>query len=219
MTPHAQKKGLSLTAVIGQDVGTIVSDRRRVEQILLNLLSNGVKFTERGEVCLECHVRETVPRDQRPGHRDWRTSPRTCTGCSNRSSSSRPASAVGIRAPASVCRSARTCTRLLGGGIRAESTWGAGSTFTSYVAVGRVPGEGRVQGPVRIESRVLPSARCDGPGHGWRVNLTWRESLIIEDNETNLYLTTFLLSKAGHETCRHETASARSSLPMPFARS
>ena len=58
VTPQAQKKGLALAAAIGSSVGVVVSDQRRVEQILLNLLSNAVKFTERGEVRLECRVRD-----------------------------------------------------------------------------------------------------------------------------------------------------------------
>lgn len=57
ITPQAQKKGLALSAAIASGVGLIVSDQRRVEQILINLLTNAVKFTERGEVRLECETR------------------------------------------------------------------------------------------------------------------------------------------------------------------
>ncbi|NLE89210.1 MAG: hypothetical protein GX607_22730 [Myxococcales bacterium] len=51
--PQADAKGIELCAVIGQDVGSLESDRRRVEQILLNLLSNALKFTEHGQVRVE----------------------------------------------------------------------------------------------------------------------------------------------------------------------
>ncbi len=48
MRPLAGKKGLRLTAQISDGVGTIISDQRRVEQILFNILSNAVKYTPEG---------------------------------------------------------------------------------------------------------------------------------------------------------------------------
>ena len=54
--PQAQRKGLALVSVVGPEVGMITSDQRRVQQVLLNLLANALKFTERGEVRVEAHV-------------------------------------------------------------------------------------------------------------------------------------------------------------------
>jgi signal transduction histidine kinase len=51
--PLAEKKGLSLVSDISPSIGSIDGDRRRVEQILLNLLSNSIKFTEKGTVSIE----------------------------------------------------------------------------------------------------------------------------------------------------------------------
>ncbi|KXS33831.1 MAG: Multi-sensor signal transduction histidine kinase [Candidatus Gallionella acididurans] len=48
--PMAEKKHLALDAVIHAGPFNVVSDRRRVEQILLNLLNNAIKFTEHGGV-------------------------------------------------------------------------------------------------------------------------------------------------------------------------
>jgi PAS domain S-box-containing protein len=54
--PLADRKSLALTAAISPDLAEIVGDRRRVEQILLNFLSNAVKFTERGSVTLTAGI-------------------------------------------------------------------------------------------------------------------------------------------------------------------
>ena len=50
VAPMASAKGLVTTAVIAPDLQEVVSDRRRVEQILLNLVNNAIKFTEHGSV-------------------------------------------------------------------------------------------------------------------------------------------------------------------------
>lgn len=52
--PIAEKKGLELTYESHDDVGMVTSDARRVEQILLNLVSNAVKFTEQGSIRVSC---------------------------------------------------------------------------------------------------------------------------------------------------------------------
>ena len=52
VTPLANKKGLRLITQAPPDLGEMISDRRRVEQILLNLLNNALKFTPHGTVTL-----------------------------------------------------------------------------------------------------------------------------------------------------------------------
>lgn len=46
--PLALKKGLDLSWEVQEDLPNVVADRRKVNQILLNLVSNAIKFTPRG---------------------------------------------------------------------------------------------------------------------------------------------------------------------------
>lgn len=50
--PAAEAKGLDLVLEAPDGMPEIVSDRRRLEQVLLNLLGNAVKFTDRGRISL-----------------------------------------------------------------------------------------------------------------------------------------------------------------------
>lgn len=54
--PMAEKKNLSIRFECDKRAGTINSDERRVEQILINLLNNAVKFTEKGSVTLTARI-------------------------------------------------------------------------------------------------------------------------------------------------------------------
>lgn len=53
VSPLAEKRGLKLEHHFEGAPGTLQSDPRRVEQILLNLLQNAVKFTEQGGIQLK----------------------------------------------------------------------------------------------------------------------------------------------------------------------
>jgi signal transduction histidine kinase len=53
--PLAQEKGLSLSMECDrEDCPTVWADRRKMHQVLLNLLGNAVKFTEEGTVTVSC---------------------------------------------------------------------------------------------------------------------------------------------------------------------
>jgi signal transduction histidine kinase/CheY-like chemotaxis protein/ligand-binding sensor domain-containing protein len=61
---RAHEKNLELICEVAPDVPeTIVGDQARLRQIVLNLLGNAVKFTERGEVALHAGVEEIAGRE------------------------------------------------------------------------------------------------------------------------------------------------------------
>ena len=54
--PLARPKGLDFDVEIAPDIGMLTGDAQRFEQILINLLNNAVKFTERGGVTLTAAI-------------------------------------------------------------------------------------------------------------------------------------------------------------------
>jgi len=134
--PLAEKKGLALRVELPQEPGRIVSDPRRVEQILLNLLNNAIKFTEIGEVTLKA---ELVPDVNRTPHSVLRVAiADTGIGIKPEDLATlfQPFRQVdtgltrnheGTGLGLAICR---RLADLLGGEIHAESVWQQGSKFT-----------------------------------------------------------------------------------------
>ena len=127
--PLAEKKGLALRVRLAPEIGAGATDSRRVEQILLNLLQNAIKFTERGEVVLAAEsaggaIRLSVADTGigiRPEDMDQLFLPfrQIDSGLARQ----HEGTGLGL----AICR---RLAELLGGAIRAESTWGQGSVFT-----------------------------------------------------------------------------------------
>jgi len=126
--PQAKKRGIQVMREIGGDVATVSSDQRRLEQVILNLLTNAVKFTEQGHVRIVCRSdndqyvlsvadtgvgirEEDIPGLFQPFHQ-------VDTGLSRR----HEGTGLGL----SICRKLIV---MLGGAIDVESRWGRGSTF------------------------------------------------------------------------------------------
>ncbi len=127
--PMAEKKGIDLRLEITDDVASVTSDQRRMEQIILNLLHNAVKFTEQGHIRISCRTRndhyvlsvsdtglgirpEEIPGLFQPFHQ-------IDTGLSRK----HEGTGLGL----SICR---RLIALMGGTIDVQSRWGQGSTFT-----------------------------------------------------------------------------------------
>jgi PAS domain S-box-containing protein len=126
--PLAYKKNLELRTAIGSSVDTINNDRRRVEQVLINLVNNAIKFTERGEVSIECQIRagwlETSVHDEGIGikpedmERLFKPFQQIDTGLAR----GHEGTGLGL----AICKRLVT---IMGGEITVESQWGVGSTF------------------------------------------------------------------------------------------
>ncbi|MDQ7825749.1 MAG: GAF domain-containing protein [Candidatus Eremiobacteraeota bacterium] len=134
LTPQAEKKNLSLAVELSPEVGEITGDRRRFEQILINLVNNALKFTEQGTVKVQCSLegRMLVTRVEdsgigiKPGNMGklFQTFRQLDTGLSR----THEGTGLGL----SICR---RLVEMMGGAIWAESRLGAGSVFTFTLPV------------------------------------------------------------------------------------
>lgn len=138
--PLADKKGLALIVKVAPDVGPMVSDARRVEQVLLNLLGNAIKFSEAGSVTLQAETVNDFQSDARQAPTAGVRLSVADTGIGIKpedmsllftpfrqidSALSRKHDGTGLGL--AICR---RLTTLMGGRIEAHSQLGQGSVFT-----------------------------------------------------------------------------------------
>jgi len=58
LRPFAEKKGLRLRHNITSGLPRLHTDKRRLEQVLINLVNNAIKFTDEGEIIVNCYLKE-----------------------------------------------------------------------------------------------------------------------------------------------------------------
>jgi PAS domain S-box-containing protein len=142
LAPRADAKHLGFAAVIQPGVPTaLLGDDGRLRQILINLLGNGLKFTEQGEVVVRVECAERTDTQARlrfvvrdtgigipPEHQGHLFSPFTQTD----SSTTRKYGGTGLGLAIS-----KRLVELMGGRIGLDSRPGQGSTFWFEVTIDR----------------------------------------------------------------------------------
>ncbi len=131
--PLIAKKDNTFTTTTPDNLGEIYADQMRVRQILLNLLSNAAKFTERGFILL------AATRTKQDNH-DWLEFRITDNGIGMTEAQAKEVFQPFVQADSSTTRRyggtglglaiSKQFVDMMGGKIQVESKFGYGSTFT-----------------------------------------------------------------------------------------
>ena len=185
----AVERGLGFHSSVAPEVPTqLIGDPFRLEQILINLLGNAVKFTDHGEVTLEvtavpagadepvsvtCTVRDTgigmTAAQMMNLYQPFTQADHSTT---------RRYGGTGLGLSIS-----RRLVELMGGEIRVESEPGRGSVFTFTIPLGR--GTRQVASAKPADPALVPAG------------LRGRRVLVVEDNTINQQVACELLQRVG----------------------
>jgi len=151
----ATEKGLKFTAKVDDNIGTVETDADKLRQILINLISNAIKFTHTGEVTLTAYLDPDGPEGFKTG-KEWIAITVKDTGIGiplekqaqifeefyqvdNSSTRNYGGTGLGLSI-------VRKLTELLEGKLKLESQPGAGSSFTILLP----------RKPTRVQVESLP---------------------------------------------------------------
>jgi CheY-like chemotaxis protein len=193
--PQMRSKGLSLTAEYEESLPShFEGDAGRVRQIVMNFVSNAIKFTEQGAI----HIKVSSGAAAVPGHEAIRVEV-SDSGCGI------PQGKIGslfqqfVQADASTTRRyggtglglaiSKRLAEMMGGSVGALSDVGKGSTFWAELQLR--PAKVLLETNRPKQQPVTPLDRC------LRV-------LVVEDNLINQKLTTRILQRLG---CQFEVAN------------
>ncbi len=203
LRPRAREKGLRLRIEKPTGLPAVLGDAHRLRQVLLNLVSNAIKFTEQGQVRLRCRVVPAPGSTTQPATTVWLQFTVHDTGVGiaphaldkvfepfgqAAASTDREygGSGLGLSISASL-------TELMGGVLRVSSAPGAGSTFSFTLPFAPVPVAVAAPAPGAGPARALPA-----PG---RV-------LLVEDNLVNSLLAETVLRNWGWQVTTAASGAA-----------
>lgn len=181
ISPRAFEKGLETAYFISPDVPeTILGDVTRLRQIIINLLGNAIKFTERGhiDITVKGRVLENkheiifAIKDTGIGIQKNRLDSIFESFSQADSSTTRRFGGTGLGL--TICR---RLSEMMGGKIWVESTLGQGSVFSFSIVVPSAP-------------TAVPKSVNEGLHH-----LAGKHVLIVDDNDTNQKLLNMLCRK------------------------
>ncbi len=193
--PLADKNGNRLEIRCPDDIGRMRSDMTRVRQVMLNLLSNACKFTDRGEIRLDVASEGAgddamlvfTVKDSGIGMSPEQLAKLFQEFSQADSSTTRKYGGTGL----GLAISRRLC-RLMGGDVTVESTPGEGSTFTARLPRQSAEALEAEEAP-RAPARPCAAAAADAlRRRGGKV-------LVIDDEQTVRDLMRRFLAREGFD--------------------
>ncbi|MGB2924068.1 MAG: response regulator [Limnothrix sp.] len=180
IAPKAHEKRIELILDLGNITTEIVKgDPGRLRQILTNLVSNAIKFTEKGEIVIQCHLTKTDKqfvlhssvRDTGIGIADSKAAMlfESFTQADESTTRQYGGTGLGLAITSKLCQ-------LMGGHVGVTSEIGQGSEFEFTVKLR----------PSNQKPQTLP-----------KINLEDLTFLVVDDNETNRKVLSDQLSRWG----------------------
>ncbi len=202
LQPLASEKGLDLTVKVDENVpAALTGDRDHLRQIVLNLATNAVKFTETGSVRIDVAMVENVASDSarvRFSVRDtgigiplaeqariFQAFEQVENGLARRFGGTGLGTTI-----------AKALTELMGGTINFQSSPGTGSHFWVDIPFVAALDAGE---PVMVSLPADNVIAFDGPFVRHRRRARQLNLLIADDQPTNLMVLRRILGKAGHQ--------------------
>jgi PAS domain S-box-containing protein len=192
LSTEARKKNLEMSVSIEpQTPDTLIGDAQRIRQVLLNLISNALKFTERGKIILTVQllVQRAGSVKLRVGVADTGIGiapekQQSIFSAFEQADTSTTRKYGGTGLGLAICR---RILNLMGSGLKLESSPGRGSTFSFELELPFL----------REAAPAHPPAATGAEGAG-RVPPGGLSVLLVEDMAMNQFVATHMLKELGH---------------------
>ena len=199
LTPRAERAGVLLSAAVAPAVRHLRGDDRRIRQILLNLIANGVKYTPSGgSVTLSAAVEDGVPVirviDTGLGIPAEDVDRVLEPFARVDSAANRGIEGAGLGLPLT-----KRLVELHGGTLALRSTLGVGTTVTVRLSAARLlPPESRQDSRPAPAPAVSPAAPSPSPSPSLELAVQPLSVLLVDDDPTVRDMVAGLLRGWGH---------------------
>jgi two-component system sensor histidine kinase/response regulator len=202
-------KDVELRAAVPEGVAPIETDAGKLKQVLINLVGNAIKFTEKGSVTVSVTA---DPETGRPARIDVRDTgigipPERLSAIFEAFEQAERGTARRFGGTGLGLAISRSLSELMGYRLKVESTVGEGSTFSIVLAPDgptiRIPGDGDAARAIMVPAIAAPGPAVP-PGEG-SADVRGKLVLVIDDETDSRMLLTHHLEEFGCQTITAST--------------